>query len=205
MARSCDCSGTCSCAIIAGENITITGTGSLTSPYTIEALASPTLIETADTASVNLEVSGTGVEGDPYVLEATATVALQGLTDVDPAGLAVGDVPTWNGTEFVMSAPSVPPGAVTSGAGLAGDGSVGNPLRVRTSGTWGTPPLDTGSQDAGLLTYLDSTGALRAQIPDAVPWSSLTGVPADRTRKTTISTAAPSGGADGEVWLQYEA
>ena len=37
-----------------------------------------------------------------------------------------------------------------------------------------------------------------------VPWARLSGAPAaDQLRKTTVSTSAPSGGANGDVWLRY--
>src|SRR5690606_4221951 len=116
-----------------------------------------------------------------------------------------GDVPTWDGTQWTYSPPSVPPGQVTAGDGLAGDGSIPNPLRVRPSGEWGTAPLDTGNQDDGLLVYLDSTGALRAQQPPAVEWSAIQGIPTNVGRAIFISNNSPTSrdGANGDVWIEY--
>jgi hypothetical protein len=203
MARSCNCENTCSCIVRGNAPIQVTGTGTPADPYIIDVSATTSIL-TADTETVTLSITGDGSPDDPYVLEATSTATLQSLTDVTDDAPQVGDTPTWNGTQFIYAAPSVAPGQVTSGDGLLGDGSAGNALRVFASGEWGTAPLTGDGQDAGLLTYLDTSGALRAQMPDNVPWENLANVPADRTRKITVSDAAPTGiPADGDVWLEF--
>lgn len=209
MARSCVCTDTCSCVIVAGENITVTGVGSNAKPYQIDAKALTTAIEAADSPSVDLTLVGQGTPEDPYILTAEATVALQGLTDVESGSPEVGEGPIWNGTQFVYSVPSVAPGQVSAGDGLLGDGSALNPLRVRTSGAWGTSPLTAAEQpagqDGGLLIYLDSAGALRAQRPKTVEWSDIQNIPDGYGRRIWQSTSSPtsSQGANGDVWLEY--
>jgi len=205
MARSCNCTDSCSCVILAGPNVAVTGTGTQANPYVVSAESLRTLIEVGDSPSLDLTLTGDGTDVDPYVISGVVTIALQGLSDVESGTPDTGDVPTWDGTQWTYSPPSVPPGQVTAGDGLAGDGSIPNPLRVRTSGEWGTAPLDTGNQDDGLLVYLDSTGALRAQQPPPVQWSAIQGIPAGVGRVIWVSTNSPTSGdgANGDVWIEY--
>jgi hypothetical protein len=58
------CRTTCSCVINAGSRVTITGNGSATSPYVINA--DQTMVTVTDTPSVDMTISGSGTAASPY-------------------------------------------------------------------------------------------------------------------------------------------
>lgn len=171
---SCGCAGsTCSCLIVAGPGISVEGTGTGANPYQITSSSSDIsgLLLVQDTPSVDLTLSGAGSDADPYRLSAVAAQALVELRDVGGAAPQVGYVPTWtaaaggNPARFEFKpASSVPVGSISVGAGIGGDGSSGNPLVARISGTWGSPPLSGLGSDSliGSAIYVDSSGNLRA-------------------------------------------
>lgn len=173
---ACGCAGsTCSCLVMPGAGIRISGTGTAANPYVIEAAASTIsgLLKVTDTPTLDLSLTGVGSVTEPFNLSGVARASMATLTDVnDPGGPTPGDVPIFVAAsgpnvahwEFAPP-PTTPPGAVTASTGLQGDGSGGNPLRVRTSGTWGTTPLNVyGADDTlGAPIYTDSTGAVRAR------------------------------------------
>jgi hypothetical protein len=182
----CDCAGsTCQCLILAGAGIDITGSGNTNNPYVITAtttIAGSLVVQ--DTPTIDLTAVGAGTNTDPFILTANATISLGELTDVDATIPAVGDTLSWNGTAWVMTAPPVAPaGAVNTTGGLLGSGALNNPVRVATSGTWGTAPLDNYGQDStvGQVIYVDSNGQLRAAPLDpqliTVPWDNISGRP----------------------------
>ena len=92
-----------------------------------------------------------------------------------------------------------------------------HPLELRTADT---PRVTIGTSGgvrfnnygAGTL-VTDSSGNITANASPTVTNLNATGTvtvnsggsPAGTVRNITISTAAPSGGADGDVWLQYTA
>jgi hypothetical protein len=152
MAR-CGCSGTsCSCVVQGSGAITVTGSGSTGSPYVI---AGGGVLNVSDTATVDLSLSGNGSVGTPYVLAAAATVAMENITNFSNAGAAAGRVVAYNGTSYILQAPvTAPPGTISVGAGITGDGSVGNPLAVGGAtqtytplwnGTTANPSIGNGS------------------------------------------------------------
>lgn len=49
-------------------------------------------------------------------------------------------------------------------------------------------------------TWQWTSGSLTA---GSVPWARLTSVPTNSLGNRTVSTSAPSGGADGDIWLRY--
>lgn len=64
MAR-CGCSGgACSCVIVSGDGVVVTGTGSAGDPYVVTAV--PLVFEPGD----GITITGTGTLGDPYVISA---------------------------------------------------------------------------------------------------------------------------------------
>lgn len=215
MSRNCNCGSGCSCRIVPGDGIIVTGAGSATDPLVISASVTSfagTIVGGA-TPTVAVHVTGTGSAGyDPFVITAESVVSMRQLSDVDdPSGPNFGDVPVWNGAAFEFAPPpTTPPGAVNVGGGLTGDGSLGAPLSVAVSDT-------TTTDTSGLAIYVDSDGELRA-VPQAVPstdvsWSAITGKPTVFptnwslvSGKPTISTAVPSNGtgSDGDAWWRYQ-
>lgn len=172
-----NCSDGCTCVILAGDGVVITGAGTVNSPLMVSA-TSPLAgaLSVSDTSTINLSLSGDGTIASPMVLSGIATVAMQTLTDVnDPGGPSVGDVPVWDaGGYFVFAPPPAnPPGAVNVGAGLDGDGSAGAPLVPALVGT------SAGGTTSGLEVYVDSAGDLRAVPPPSttVAWNDITGKP----------------------------
>lgn len=72
MASRCGCgSAQCSCAVIAGTGITVSGVGSASNPYVITASGAALTI--TDTPSLNLTLSGSGTPASPWVLSGVIT------------------------------------------------------------------------------------------------------------------------------------
>jgi len=175
-----NCDSGCTCVFQAGPGVTITGAGTIQSPFRISAdLALAQSFRVQDTDSVDMRLVGSGTPESPFTLSATASLSLQELTDVDdPIGPVVGDVPVWVGTglsghwEF-QPPPASPPGAVNVGAGIVGNGSAGSPIAVALVGT------SAGGSVDGLEVYVDSSGNLRAVQPQIaqVTWANLPGKP----------------------------
>lgn len=196
----------CACAVVGGEGILVTGAGTARSPYRVElATQIEDTLVVEDTQSVNLTLLGSGRPGDEYRLSAVATMRLTQLADVsDPqGGPNIGDVPVWIGGatphwEFQPPPPN-PAGAVNVGAGIAGDGTIGAPIRVRLIGT------SAGGATSGLEVYADSAGNLRAVPPavSTVSWTSISGKPTSfPTTPTDFTGTLPaSKGGTGQTAL----
>jgi hypothetical protein len=166
----CGCSGsTCSCLIVDGAGTSVSGTGTEGNPYVIDVSGSNIAgtLAVVDTATVDLTLDGSGSSADPYVLSADSAVAMTDLTDVTAGDTpATGDVPVWNGTSWDFAPPpTTPPGAVSVGDGLTGDGSGADPLEVAVSGTWGASPLNIFGTNTllGAETYIDVNGQVRTR------------------------------------------
>lgn len=177
MAR-CSCSGStgCSCRLVEGGGILISGSGTAADPFVItaEVTSFASSFTVQDTDTVNLSLVGQGTPTDPFILTGNSAIAMTQLSDWDdPAGPAVGEVPVWNGAAWEAAAPpTVPPGAVNTGPGLLGDGSALTPLEVAVSDTVST-------STSGTAIYVDSAGELRA-VPGAageVAWADITDKP----------------------------
>lgn len=141
-------------------DLALAGQGTPANPYRVsgEPIIGP-LLGVADTASLALALQGAGSVADPYVLSgeislANAIAFLDGQIDwtvsgtgtvADPfvvvgrlacfncdAPATPGDVLTAQPDGSWAAGPPVTtaPGLINTGAGLSGDGSVGNPLRV---------------------------------------------------------------------------
>ncbi len=168
MARcGCGNAGGCSCLVTAGGGIRVSGTGTESNPYVIESTGTGITgaLTVKDTATVDLTMGGSGTVADPYELSGVATISMEGLSDIAPGATpAAGQVPVFNGTEWEFAVPpTTPPGAVNVSTGLAGDGAAATPIRVRTSGTWGTAPLNQMGTNSTLAApvFVDSAGNLR--------------------------------------------
>lgn len=184
----CNC-GSSSMIVVGGDGILITGSGSSLDPTVVAIQESLIYLQASDTATVDLSVVGAGTKADPFLLSAAASLGTIDLKDVDPGGIpTLGDTLVWDGTKFIFDAPpSVPPGAVNTGAGVAGDGSIGNPIRLPLSELAETSA-------SGLGIYVDSLGKIRAMLPtvSAVTWAAITGKPADFPTTWSTVTAKPT-------------
>lgn len=148
MAR-CGCSGaSCSCLIQGQGGVTVTGAGSISSPYVI---TSDVEVGVADTATINMTKTGDGSAATPYLFQADATIELDELLDVDTAGGATGYVLAKQADGLYRLVPpnTSPPGAITIGNGLQGDGSSGNALRLLLAPNSGLSVDGTGLKVVG--------------------------------------------------------
>lgn len=103
MARGCGCAGSsCGCKVIAGSDITVSGTGTAADPYIISATSTDIsgTVEVDSTTTVTLKRLGAGSTADPYIISGVATLRVRDLIDVaDPNGGPVsGDTMVWVGS-----------------------------------------------------------------------------------------------------------
>lgn len=152
-----------------GSGIEVSGAGSASSPYVIDATGDFSgSIVAVSSDTVQMTTSGVGTQLSPLTITARATMEFTDLLDVnDPVGApSEGEVPVWTTDHWEFKIPaSAPPGTVNRGAGLLGDGSAVSPLQVASSGTWQQGdmagyPADT---TLGNSIYTDSFGQLRAR------------------------------------------
>ncbi|MGV9913388.1 hypothetical protein [Streptomyces tendae] len=138
MAR-CGCGGgLCNCSIVAGENITVGGSGSPANPYSISAEIGCDDVRPCLSA-------GDGIDYDP----GTGVIG----ANVSPAA--------GNNLALTTDGLFVPTGAatVTTACGLTGDGSGGAPLAVAVR-AW---PYPCDADTAGGVVVCDSNGTLRGE------------------------------------------
>ena len=208
MAR-CGCSGSsCSCLIVAGSGVEVSGSGIESNPYVIDVVGSDIAgtLNVQDTSTIDLTRSGSGSSADPYIISGQATVKMVDLTDVTGAP-TTGDVPVYDGTSWTFAPPpTTPPGAVSATNGITGDGSAGNPLRAATSGTWGVAPLNifgTSTLLGGEI-YLDANGQLRARPPAIDVISSPAQRPSQYPGRVYVrSDTLNTGWSDGTNWNPF--
>ena len=196
-----NCGGSCSCSVRVGTGLTLSGSGSLESPFLIEIDGGfQDTFTVEDSSTVDLRLNGAGTTFDPFVLTAQASLTMGQLTDVqDPEGSpSAGDTVVWVTNagdphwEFRPPPPN-PAGAVNVGSGMLGDGTAGAPLRPSLLGT------SAGGTTGGLEVYVDSAGVLRAAQPIAaeVDWDSVqekpTTFPTTPTDFTGILPASKGG------------
>ena len=151
----CNCgAGTCACSVTAGVGIRVEGNGSTASPYQVTntqgSLGQQLITSNTDTVDLALAASNPQNPTGPWVLSANALLSLSELTDVSDSDVpASGDVPTWNGTEWVFQAPpagggggSLPPGGADGQVLTKQSSTDGDALwetLPASGGTWGTP------------------------------------------------------------------
>lgn len=126
MAR-CRCQGErCSCALMPGANVQISGSGTIEAPWVVTSLASTAgALYFDDSDEVDFVTTGFGTTSDP--LHVTAT-----LPWVNHLSGNVGDVMTRQADGTWLASPPivVGSGVVVVGRGLTGDGTVALPLKV---------------------------------------------------------------------------
>jgi len=126
----CGCSGTtCSCRVIGGGQVVVTGSGSAANPYLVSVESAITV---ADTGTLDLSIAGSGTAGDPYVISGDVVMSANDLTDVDLSNNTPGYVLALqgDGTLALVPAATASPGAINTGDGITGDGSAGSPLTI---------------------------------------------------------------------------
>lgn len=168
MAR-CSCGGsTCSCRVVAGAGVEVSGNGSSATPYVIDAtgdISGALIAISSDT--LQLATTGEGTEANPMQITGHVTMELTDLLDVaDPATPQEGEVPVWTTDHWEFKIPTAaPPGTVNVGAGILGDGSSGSPLMSAISGVWGSGSMAGFPADTTLGTpvYIDAFGQMRAR------------------------------------------
>lgn len=143
--------------------VTVTGTGSVASPYIISAAFNLAVL---DSATVDMSLSGDGSIGSPWTLSAIANLDLNALTDVDTAGAATGQVLARNagGTYSFVPATTAPTGAINllSTGGLQGDGSAGLPLNIKLAPSSGLTLSASGLAVSGATAWTSYTPTLTA-------------------------------------------
>jgi len=126
MAR-CRCAvGSCECNLVAGTNVEVEGDGTEATPWVVSATASAAqAIIFLDNNEVAFEVAGAGLPTEPYLVTAE-------LPWVNPAEGLVGEVLAKKADGLWGPAPpaTTAPGLISTGPGVTGDGSAGEPLRV---------------------------------------------------------------------------
>lgn len=186
---SCSCGTHADSFIVkSGPGIKVTGSGTPNDPYLVTSLTNDlsNFFRVQDTPTVDLNFTGSGTANDPILLVANSRLALTGLSDVaDPGGSpAIGESPVWVGSgssghwEFQIP-PISPAGATNVTGGLQGTGAPGDPVTIKTSGTWGVGPLAGLGADTtiGAVVYVDATGKVRSQPATSVAWDGITGKP----------------------------
>lgn len=180
MPKRCGCGDTCACVIEPGPGATVEGNGTVGQPYVIGVAGSELddRVIFDDSETVDFTTVGPGTPSAAMHVSALAKLKLTDLTDVETDPPNSGEVPVWQGSEWVFQPPPVaPPGAVNVSNGIGGDGSVATPLKALTSGVFGTAPLTTpryaGTQNFGDEIYIDGAGNLRSR--PQVLWTNLAG------------------------------
>jgi microcystin-dependent protein len=173
--RNCGCSGnTCACSVTGGAGIEVTGTGTKDNPFVVRNTGAEvrSSLAVADSSTLDLSITGLGTPSEPVTISGAVHVTLAELDDVADTAAAVGNVPTWDGAQWIPQTPAAAPaGAVRSGAGLVGDGSVAAPLRASTSGTFAQGKLAGYGTDptVGAPIYTDGAGQLRGVPQGSLP------------------------------------
>lgn len=194
MAGCCGCgSGRCTCAVVAGPGIEITGNGGSASPYVISATGGgggdPTALQVTDTPTVDLTLSGTGGPGDPYDVAAAvrldpAPPAGANLIQETPDGLYVdcGGV-----RSCLTGGPGVDYDQVTGEISVEVSAQAGNQLAVEPDGLY-VPA------SAGGVTELQVTDT--ASVDLTLTGSGAGGDPYDVSAAVRLDATPPGGGGN---------
>lgn len=140
MAR-CGCGSECGCALTAGDNIQVSGSGTPTVPWVVTAL----------TDCTEVRQCLTGVDGADFD-QVTGEIGV--CVSPDVGNNITRDA---NGCLFVAGAP----GTVQTGCGITGDGSALTPITVDTL-PW---PFACTPEANGSVVTCDTNGQLRGEPP----------------------------------------
>jgi hypothetical protein len=214
----CGGGAVCSCRVVQGPGITVTGSGTASDPFVVSgAGAAPTVITVTDTPSVDMTITGTGTPGDPYVISSVAAAATPTVIQVtDTASLDL--TLTGSGTPadpYILSGVVLAAAPPATGCGIRLNGA--DELEADTlpfSGLTRVPctdnneggvpvPLDPACEAAGQLVYCDAAGNLRtapekhgvvsaATSNEALNFSGFAAAPVVIGNTISISVANPS-------------
>lgn len=132
MARCCG-AGSCNCLVQAtGAHTTVTGSGTATDPYLINAIVGLSVL---DTTTFDLTLTGAGTVASPWVLSTgyAATAKLNQIPDVNAPTPTNTQVLGWDSatSKWTPRAPTTAAsGSVTHDTSMSGDGSGGLPLQI---------------------------------------------------------------------------
>jgi hypothetical protein len=198
MAR-CGCSGsTCSCKVVGGGLVNVSGSGSAANPYTISVEQA---FAVNDTSTVDLTMSGTGSAGDPYTITADAAIDMVDIVDFDDSGGSAGDVVALQGDgTYALNPPSTAsPGAINTGDGLSGDGSGGDPLELALDPNGGLTVGPSGLSSSAVM--LPSTKRARLDAEFRVVAKGTSGT---ASRVTGLSAALTNPSASANILCMVE-
>lgn len=159
----CGCAGSaCGCGITAGAGVTVTGVGSVSNPFVINATAAVldihTVFQVDDTDTLDLTLLGSGTALDPFILSGVPTMVMTDLSDVDdPDGPSAGEVPVWvggGGGHWEFQAPP---------------GSSGVMAPVARSNVSGAVNISSALVDEPVTIRYNLTGDTNLTIADGVP------------------------------------
>jgi hypothetical protein len=165
--------------VVAGDNVTVAGTGSQALPYVISAddPAGSTVVHVADTATLDMHISGTGTSGDPYivsgdVLASAPAIYLEAIVKSGAASVAANLMPPGFRVPAACTL-----NAVYVNVGTAPTGSALTVLIKRSGTTLATVTVSAGAtsgSSTGLTTSLASGDLLTTDISaigSAIPGS----------------------------------
>lgn len=140
MAR-CGCGGACSCALTAGDNITVSGSGTAANPWVVSATTDCTEVRACFTSGDGTTYNQSDGSFDVCISPTTPNALIRDA----------------NGCLRVVPGAST----VTAGCGILGTGAPADPIRANTQ-TW---PFACDLEAEGGGVYCDANGELRSEPP----------------------------------------
>lgn len=197
MARCCGSTGTCTCKIQAGRNISIDGAGSSQDPFTV---AADIALAVEDNETFDLGLSGSGSLESPWMLTLRFAdgARLTDIPDVDAADPLHGYVLGFNivtQTWMPMPPTTAAAGGISTDQSLTGDGSIGSLLQVREdpAGYLATRAAGLGLSDTGI-------NSLVRRFPDAATRTAASPAPTFGTLSMLNDVPGQIDFWDGAAW-----